>query len=190
MSVASPRDLHARRAHLANGALTALNAGNALRGDEASAVCAFGRQMHGAGLAFDRLLVHVATLHPEIFARLLAWSPNEPVEVYEQDHPATLAAGFPGSPFREVANSRQKLVLPTVELQFLGRAAGALLQSRGVGEVACVPVHDRSGRTVVFSFCTARPNRFSAADHRIIDGLVGSLAKERKHQTNHRHRPI
>jgi adenylate cyclase len=181
MTVANPGGPHARRTPTENGALPAWGGGAWLRGadalahDDAGLVCALGRQLYGAGLGIDRLAFHVGTLHPEIFARVLAWAPNEPVEVYEQDHPATVAAGFPDSPFRQAVGLQQKLVARNVAPQFLGRAAGALLQSRGLGELVCAPLGDRSGRTVVLSFCVAQPNRFSAADHRMIDCVIGSL---------------
>jgi hypothetical protein len=143
--------------------------------DDPGLVSALGCRLRAAGLGFDRLAFHVGTLHPEVFARIVAWSPHEPVEIYERDHPATVAAGFPESPFRQAATLRTKLITRNVDPQFLGRAAGHLLQGRGVGELVAVPFNDRHDRIVVVSFCTARPHTFSAADHLAIDGVLASL---------------
>jgi adenylate cyclase len=143
--------------------------------DEAGLIASLGRHLHHAGAGFDRVTFHIGTLHPDVFARILAFTPGEPVEVFEQDHPATVAAGFPESPFRQAASLRKKLVVRGADPQFLGRAGGHLLQSRGLGELVCAPFSDRNGRTVILSFCTARPTIFSAADHQIIDRVMVSL---------------
>jgi len=119
-------------------------------------------------------MFHIVTLHPETFSRILAWAPDEPVEVYGRDHPATVAAGFPGSPFRHVAASRQKWTTRAVEPHYIGRAAGPLLQSRGIGELIVAPFGGLGGRIVIVTFCAARPNVFGAADQRMIDGIVKS----------------
>jgi adenylate cyclase len=182
MTIARQQLLQSRGADSEN-AQPARHAGAWLRSaeargcDEAGLVAALGRRLQASGLGFDRLVLHVGTLHPEIFARTLAWAPNEPVEVYEQDHPATVAAGFADSPFRQAMSLRQKVVTRDVAPQFLGRAAGTLLQSRGLGELVSAPLSDGDGRTVVLSFCAARPNRFSAADHRMIDAVIDWLAR-------------
>jgi hypothetical protein len=143
--------------------------------DEAALVASLGRHLHHAGGGFDRVTFHVGTLHPEVFARVVAFTHNEPVEVFEQDHPATVAAGFADSPFRRAASLQTKLVVRGADPQFLGRAAGHLLLGRGVGELVCAPFSDRDDRTFILSFCTARPNIFSTADHQIIDRVVASL---------------
>ena len=72
---------------------------------------------------------------------------------------------------------RQKVVTRDVAPQFLGRAAGTLLQSRGLGELLSAPLSDGDGRTVVLSLCAARPNRFSEADHLLIDAVIDSLSQ-------------
>lgn len=143
--------------------------------DDPGLVSSLGCRLHETGLRFDRLAFHVGTLHPEVFSRILVWAPNEPVEVYERDHPATVAAGFPESPFYRAAISQRKLVALAVDPQFLGRAAGHLLQHRGVGELVAAPFSDRNGRTVIVSFCMAQPNTFSPADHLTIDSVISSL---------------
>jgi hypothetical protein len=161
----------------ARGITSWLRSGEARSLDDPGLVSSLGCRLYTAGLGFDRLAFHVGTLHPEVFARIVAWAPHEPVEVYERDHPATVAAGFPESPFRQAAILRTKLVTRNVDPQFLGRAAGHLLQGSGVGELVAAPFNDRNGRTVIVSFCAARPNAFSAADHLVIDGVLASLRK-------------
>lgn len=153
--------------------------------DDPGLVSSLGCRLHAAGLGFDRLVFHIGTLHPQVFARIVAWAPNEPVEVYERDHPATVAAGFPESPFNQAAISQRKLVARAVDPQLLGRAAGHLLQNRGVGELVAAPFSDRYGRTVIVSFCKAQPNAFSAADHLAIDSVVSSLQEMgRRHRVS------
>src|ERR1700730_9444164 len=72
MTLANPGGPPARRTPTESGALPAWGGGvwfrgaEARAGDEPGLVCALGRQLHGAGLGFDRLVFHVGTLHPEI----------------------------------------------------------------------------------------------------------------------------
>jgi hypothetical protein len=174
-----PEDVSASARRVANW----LHSAEARSLDDPALVSSLGCRLHKAGVRFDRLAFHVGTLHPDVFARILAWAPNEPVEVYERDHPATVAAGFPESPFHQAAILRTKLVARAVDPQFLGRAAGHLLQGRGVGELVAVPFSDRNGRTVIVSFCAAQPNAFNAADHLAIDSVVASLREmDRSHR--------
>jgi hypothetical protein len=64
-----------------------------------------------AGLPLDRFTLHLPTLHPTIFARTIAWAPNEPVEICDRRHGAELSAAFTGSPLRQVmATGRPMLV--------------------------------------------------------------------------------
>jgi adenylate cyclase len=147
--------------------------------DDAALIASLGRHLYDAGLGLDHVTFHVGTLHPDVFARILAWTPGEPVEVFEQDHPATVVASFPESPFRHAASLKKKLVVRGVDPQFLGRAAGHSLRGRGVGELVSAPVSDRDGRTVVVSFYAARPRIFGATDHLIIDSVLVSLRTAR-----------
>jgi hypothetical protein len=83
------------------------------------------------------------------------------------------------------AISQRKLVARALEPPFLGRAAGHLLQDRGVGELVAAPFSERNGRTVIVSFCKARPNAFSPADHLAIDSIVSSLQEmDRRHRVS------
>jgi hypothetical protein len=146
----------------------------------AGPVPSLGRQLRNAGLVLDRLLFHVGTLHPDVFAQVLAWTPDGPVEFFGRDDRATVAAGFPGSPFRQAASRGSKVVAQNPDLQFLGRAAGDLLNHRGIGELACAPFCDCDGRTVIVSFCVAGPRRFAAADHALMDHAIASLRQGRR----------
>ena len=57
--------------------------GDECRGlDDGGLIAGLGRRLLDAGLPLDRLTLHLPTLHPMIFARTVAWAPNEPVEIY------------------------------------------------------------------------------------------------------------
>jgi hypothetical protein len=181
---ASNGTIRSRERHSGNAAIRARTVAAWLRGaearalDEAGLIWLLGRHLYDAGLGFDRLIFHVGTLHPGIFTRILAWAPNQPVEVYERDHPAIVSAGFPESPLLRAAISRDKLIVPAVDPQFLGRTAGPSPQGREPGELVSAAFGDRNGRTVVVSFCVARPNIFSAADHLIMDSVIAALRRQ------------
>jgi adenylate cyclase len=152
-----------------------LNSGVADGLDHASLLSALGSRLRRAGLMIDRLVLHLGTLHPEVFDRTLAWAPGEPVEVYEQDHRATVSAGFAESPFREAAIIGSKLVVRVADAKFAEALRTGVLGGRGLLELVAVPLSGLGGLPVIASFCTTRATFFSAADHRLIDSVQAAL---------------
>lgn len=152
-----------------------LNSGEADGLDHASLLSALGSRLRRAGLMVDRLVLHLGTLHPEVFDRTLAWAPGEPVEVYEQDHSATVSAGFAESPFREAAISGSKLVVRVADAKFAEALRTGVLGGRGLLELVAVSLSGLGGLPVIASFCTRRATFFSAADHRLIDSVQAAL---------------
>src|ERR1700692_3958503 len=53
--------------------------------DDAGLVAGVGQRLRATGLPLDRFTLHFATLHPDLPGRIIAWAPDEPVEVYDQD---------------------------------------------------------------------------------------------------------
>src|ERR1044071_9231812 len=70
--------------------------------DDAGLIAGLGSRLREAVIPLDRLTLHLRTLHPEIFARTVAWAPNEPVEIHDRAHGVELSAAFAGSPLRRV----------------------------------------------------------------------------------------
>jgi len=152
-----------------------LNSGVADGLDHASLLSALGSRLRRAGLMIDRLVLHLGTLHPEVFDRTLAWAPGEPVEIYEQDHPSTVSAGFAESPFRQAALTGSKLVVRVADVKFAEALRTGVLGGRGLLELVAVPLSGLGGLPVIASFCTRRATFFSAADHRLIDSVQAAL---------------
>src|SRR2546430_2538512 len=64
--------------------------------DDAGLTAELGHRLRLAGLPLDRLVLHLRILHPQLFARTLAWSPNEPVEIRDREHGIELSSLFAG----------------------------------------------------------------------------------------------
>jgi adenylate cyclase len=79
--------------------------------DDPGLIAGLARRLRAAGLPIDRLTLHLRTLHPEIFARTVAWAPNEPVEIRDREHGVEATSLFVGSPLRRVLESREPLAV-------------------------------------------------------------------------------
>src|SRR3982750_4485814 len=86
--------------------------GDECRGlDDGGLIAGLGRRLLDAGLPLDRLTLHLPTLPPMIFARTVAWAPNEPVEIHARRHGVELSAAFVGSPLRQVMATGQPVLV-------------------------------------------------------------------------------
>src|SRR3569623_1678890 len=106
-------DARTNPAAMGNSSIAAWLCRSEAERDDVAPMASFGRQLRDAGLLLDRLLFHVGTLHPEVFA----WAPGGQVEVYPRDDAATVAAGFSDSPFRLAASQWKKLAVRDVHPQ-------------------------------------------------------------------------
>jgi adenylate cyclase len=148
--------------------------------DDAGLVASLGQQLRSAGLMIDGLVFHIGTLHPEVFARVIAWAPNEPVKVYERDHPVTVSAGFPGSPFRDAAHMSDPRLVPSAVSEFTRSLAHGLSGKREMSGPILAPIHSRGGRTVVVSFWLVEPMTFKPRDYVIMAHIVALLRQDRR----------
>src|SRR5262249_16636729 len=62
--------------------------------DDVGLTAELGRRLRAAGIPLDRLTLHLRPLHPELFARTVAWAPNEPVEIRDRKHGIEISPMF------------------------------------------------------------------------------------------------
>jgi adenylate cyclase len=160
-----------------------LDSGEADRLDPIDLLSAFGRRLRRTGLAVHRVILHFGTLHPEVFNRVLAWAPGEPLEIYEHDHLATVSAGFPESPFREVALSGRKTVVRAGDAKCSNALCEGASRGRRLNELVVVPLCAFDSVPVIVSFGTRRAVPFSADDHSLIDTAQLALSAILRRQT-------
>jgi hypothetical protein len=148
--------------------------------DDAGLVSSLGRELRGAGLLIDGLVFHVATLHPDLFARVIAWSPHEPVKIYERDHPVTVSAGFPESPFRNAAHRQENRLVPLAAQEFKRWPVDGLFGKSEMSEPVLAPIRGWGGRTVVVSFWVVQPMTFGPRDHVMFAHTVALMQQDRR----------
>ncbi|HYZ42106.1 MAG TPA: adenylate/guanylate cyclase domain-containing protein [Stellaceae bacterium] len=146
--------------------------------DDAGMAAALGQRLRAAGLPLDRLTLFLRKLHPEIFARTVAWAPNEPVEILDRKHGLEHSVAFLGSPLRQVVETRRKLVV-----RVPGRAQGRspnwmqidVFRDRNLAEFVIAPLCGNDGPVSVAVFATAGVSGFRAADHTLLEHILPAL---------------
>jgi adenylate cyclase len=53
--------------------------------DDAGMIAGLGSLLRALGLSIDRIGLHLRTLHPQILARSILWSPDEPVQIIDRE---------------------------------------------------------------------------------------------------------
>ena len=78
--------------------------------DDADMISVLGRRLQSLGLPITRLGLHLRTLHPQIQARSIMWSPDEPVQIVDRESIAvTLPEGLT-NPFSRVRQLHEWVV--------------------------------------------------------------------------------
>lgn len=143
--------------------------------DDAGLIAGFGLRLCKAGLAIDRLALHLRTLHPEILGRTVAWAPNEPVEIHDREHGILATAAFAGSPLCEVMESGvAKLLLIGRERQPAWTGID-IFQGRNLAAYYIVPLNNADGPVSAVTFCTASPAGFGEADLAALERVLPAL---------------
>ena len=140
--------------------------------DAAGLVAELGRRLRGAGLPVDRLILHQRTLHPDILARAIAWTPNEPLELYDRDHGLDLSENFAGSPLQQAMETG---LAATVRLEASVCPAWAwtrALSRRDLVELIILPLGPAEGPVSALTLGTARPGGFAAHDRTMLAHIV------------------
>lgn len=86
--------------------------------DDAGLIASLGCRLRAAGLAVDRMVLRLRTLHPELFARTIAWAPDEPVEIRDREHGIEVSEALRGNPLRRVFDMRESHPAPSAISDF------------------------------------------------------------------------
>ena len=140
--------------------------------DDAGLVAGVGQRLRAAGLPLDRFALHLATLHPDLTGRIIAWAPDEPVEVYDQDQ-ATTSAAWPRDAM--IADGSAHCVIRADDAQFADWATAPIFDHRSLRQFVCAPLSTTDGAVGIATLATRRPSGFGAADHAVVDRVVPAL---------------
>jgi adenylate cyclase len=78
--------------------------------DDADMISGLGRRLRSLGLLIDSLGLHLRTLHPQILARSIMWSPDEPVQIIDRE---TITIALPpglDNPFSRVRQTHEWVI--------------------------------------------------------------------------------
>jgi adenylate cyclase len=150
--------------------------GDECRGlDDKCFISRLGQRLRDAGVPLDRLTLHLPTLHPTIFARTVAWAPNEPVELSDRRHGAELSTAFIGSPLRQVMATGRPLLVRSSECPSNAWLELDMFRGRGLREFVIVPLCGSAGTAGATAFATTRPCGFSTAHRAIVERIAPAL---------------
>lgn len=143
--------------------------------DDVGLAAGLGRRLRAAGLPIDRLALHLRTLHPELFGRSIAWSPDEAVEVRDRAHGIEVSPGFAGSPLRRVMEMRKPMIVRLDGASDPAWVHTDLFDGRGLVEFVIVPLRNSDGLVSAATFSTRRANGFALSDLATLDRIVPAL---------------
>lgn len=137
----------------------------------------FAETLLAAGLPVFRVTSGILMLHPQIYARTLAWSRGAGVEVISRGFEIEASDFYLKSPVRLIhlgaAGFRRRLegAAGTLDFPIL-----ADLAQEGATDYLIRPLDFANTRRSFISFATDRPGGFSDADIKVLDGAVPLLA--------------
>jgi adenylate cyclase len=143
--------------------------------DDAGLIAGLGHRLRSAGLPIDRLVLHLRTLHPELFARTVAWAPDEPVEIRDREHGIEVSEAFRHNPLWRVFETREPLSVRRSDSNFHPLTRLDVLRGRPLEEILLVPLCNADGPVSAASFCTMRPDGFTVSDYAFLERLVPAL---------------
>ena len=138
---------------------------------DADRVADLGRRL--AGLGIGRLALYRRTLHPGVLARATAWSPGQPVEIFDREHGLDLSLGFAGSPLDLVMSGGAALSLDAREIERTAWSWADPFRRRGLRALLLVP----AGADAALAVAGAGERGFGVGDLGVIDALARGLAK-------------
>jgi adenylate cyclase len=143
--------------------------------DDRGLIAGLGERLRAADVPVDRLTLHLRTLHPEIFARTVAWAPGEPVEVHDRMHGLQLLPILAGSPLQQVMEARRPISVRS------GTARGDawfdldVFCGRGLAEFVIAPLLASVAPGNAVAFGTTRHGGFAPEERAVLLRILPAL---------------
>ena len=154
--------------------------------DVAGLLEGLGIRMRNAGIALDRLVLHLLMIDPEIIGRTIAWSPGEAVETVSRLHGFESNVGGLKSPIHHVLQTGDWLSLRTDSATAATWFTHEVYARYPLAERLFVPLVSGKAWIGAICFATADPAGFSAEDrtlfHRILPALRNTIELKALHE--------
>jgi adenylate cyclase len=142
--------------------------------DEAGLIGGLGERLRALPLAVDCVALYLRTLHPEIRARIIVWSLEAPVEIYDREHTMQHIAAFTSSPVRQAMETREwRTVRAATDGAIMDRLE--IFHGRGITELLVAPLPDGDGLVSAVAFGTRRALGFTAAERQALERIQPAL---------------
>jgi adenylate cyclase len=142
--------------------------------DDADMIGGLGCRLRTLGVPISRLGLHLRTLHPQILARSIMWSPDEAVQIIDRESIAVVVPDGVDNPLNRVRQT-QKWVIEHSDngmplLQWLDIYEG--YDVRGFAAAPLVMSHGPAGVAV---FATSAAQKFTSSALEILSDVVPAL---------------
>lgn len=142
--------------------------------DEAELIRELSARLRAWPLPLHCVALYLRGFHPEIRARIIVWSPEGPIAIYEREHGMQHIAALADGPLREVMESGAWQVLrhdrdgPALDRLNIVRGCG-------IAELVIAPVPCGGGLVSAVMFGTRRARGFAAAERRALERILPAL---------------
>jgi adenylate cyclase len=142
--------------------------------DEAGVIQGLSARLRTLPLPLDGVALYLRTCHPEIRARIIVWSPERPIAIYERRHTMQHIAAFADGPVREVMETGEwRLIRADRESQAIGWLE--ILRNDALAELLIAPVPCGGGLASAVMFGTRQAQGFTVAERRVLERILPAL---------------
>jgi adenylate cyclase len=143
--------------------------------DDAELLAELGTRLNALAIPVDRLTLHLRTLHPDIFARTIAWAPGEAVEIRDRGYGVLTAKIFVASPLRKVMETGQRTIARVDAHAPEPWLAIDVFKDRQLVEFVMAPLVSASGPDSAVCFATRSTRGFPPRDVAVMDRFAPAL---------------
>jgi adenylate cyclase len=138
-------------------------------------VAQLGSRLRRAGIALDRLVVHLRTIHPELLGSTLAWTPQGETQVYERLHGFEQSVTVAPIPLLKMLEAREPIVVRLREPEAQIWTQVDVFKDPDLVEFIFFVLRNARGPVASAFFCTKRESGFSAADVAALKQIIPAL---------------
>ena len=138
-------------------------------------VALLGTKLRDAGAEVDRLSLYLRTLHPEILAHIVTWTPDHEAAELFVEHDHAQAPIYRDSPFREVLARKEWMSIRLDGPDGASRPYYQRFAGEGLVEIVYAPLENADGTISVAAFGTRRKSGFTPAERRLLERIQKPL---------------
>jgi adenylate cyclase len=149
--------------------------GNECLDNEVELIDGLGSRLRALPVAVNCVALYLRTLHPSFRARIIVWSVDASVKIYDREHETQHIAAFAGSPIREVMETGEwRTVRADSDSEVFDRLE--IFRDRRIAELLVAPLPSGRGVVSAVAFGTSRAQGFASAERHAFKRIVPALS--------------